>query len=597
MSRLARPKTRKSVKPRLTADPTDWHVKPYGSSRQRCPICNLSIMRRGRHRATTPEERLNTGALWFIWQEDGEPIRIMPHGKNRESQRGRSKPRAEIGATDKIRRRVKAAAAGLAKGQTFAEVGNSIGVRDTNIWSIQQRHPELWRDETDRQMLLACEKVRAELGGPAVLADPDGFVNQARLCEKFCRARGVELFPPSGEMTLTRIFEEHYLPNCLADGAKTTINTDRLVLRIWRIITGDPAIEAITQATLVRFRDVRLAMKTRLHGKPISPVTVRQNLRVIQTLLDHCLPPAPRRRSSLGLLQRVPYLKPPREYLREPRIVSDEVFDLLYQTADQMDWPRIGKLKPCKWWRALLCVALNTALRRGSLFTLKWADVNLEAAELRTRPEDMKTRREIMLPLNETTIDHLRQIQFPTRDLVFRTKHNVTCFHDQFRKLQTLAGIAPEDRVTLHQIRKTACTRLWEHSPQAAQLLLGHSPGSAVTQKHYVAKSGILANAVQGLAQPASFGTKISAVGERPGLTPGDGAQLAPFGLSQILKTIAPQVTAQGLEEIRTILKRYAAVSGAAEANDVTPVPSRITFHRISESKATLRARMRKGAT
>lgn len=67
-----------------------------------------------------------------------------------------------------------------------------------------------------------------------------------------------------------------------------------------------------------------------------------------------------------------------------------------------------------------------------------------------------------------------------------------------------LAGIPKAQHFGLHDIRKTVGTNLWASSPQAAQFVLGHS-NVAVTAKHYVDQTSIVAAAVDRLKQPEAF--------------------------------------------------------------------------------------------
>jgi len=100
-------------------------------------------------------------------------------------------------------------------------------------------------------------------------------------------------------------------------------------------------------------------------------------------------------------------------------------------------------------------------------------------------------------------MEHLRKIR-TDRELVFPWPWRREAFYRQLHLLENAAGIPREDHFGLHNLRKTLATTLWADSPQASQLALGHA-GSDVTIRHYVAREGIVAAALDRLPQPEAF--------------------------------------------------------------------------------------------
>ena len=479
-----------------------WHFKPRGGSGKPCSICGIGTKWKGLHRAFRPDE--GKQATHVVRGDNDKADReVMPYGANAQSPKGRTINRGPTGPTKRVTTMVARAASALAMGKTFDEVAAELGQKTVDIRDWQTRHAELWHMAYDRAMKNVRLLVLSQAGTEAVTADPSAFVAMARGCERWSRERGEVLFPVSKEQTLSSFFEKYYRPHCLSDASKGAIELYRLTLRLWTYFTGDPPLKEITIDTLATFRDCQSRMRGRNAADRRSPNTVRTSLRTIQTLLDKAGPPGRRNRDAADVISRVPYAKPPREVWREPRIVSPEHIEAVYLAAVCMELPRIPGFKPAAWWRALLVTTYNLGLRGGTLFTLRMTDIKWEKRVVVVRPEGIKTGRGLTLPLNAAVFDHLQAIR-TDRELLFPWPHNNRWFHRKFHHLQTEAGIPPAEHFGLHMLRKTAATILWEHSPAAAQLMLGHA-GSRVTQQHYVNRVGILARAIEAMPQPAAF--------------------------------------------------------------------------------------------
>jgi integrase len=67
--------------------------------------------------------------------------------------------------------------------------------------------------------------------------------------------------------------------------------------------------------------------------------------------------------------------------------------------------------------------------------------------------------------------------------------------------LQYRAGIPSAEWFGLHNLRKTIASLLWETSPQAATLALGHVSG-VTTVNHYVNPTAIVTTAMDGIEAP-----------------------------------------------------------------------------------------------
>ncbi len=400
----------------------------------------------------------------------------------------------------------------MARGVIRSEIAKQMGISTQTISGWQREHGELLDRLIEKEkcaIIVAVRKeavilkvVRKAAGTKAVFADPDQYMKMAMRAVKIAEDRNEPLFESSGEETLSTFFESCFLP--MVDGGKGTLYNYRLAVNRWKCFSGDPPLKEITSPMLAKFK----WFLSKLHGiknyRRASPETVKIKLRHIQTILDKAGPPGPRNRDAVGIIGRVPYVKPPKVPILIPQIVTDSQLNDCYFAAVGMEKPRFYGIKPAAWWRLLLVMAYCTGLRRGTLFSLRMTDIDWEDRRLVIPAKRMKAGRDHIIHLNSSAMEHLRKNR-TDREYILPWPHHDRWFDNRFHKLQDLAGIPRADHFGLHNIRKTTATRLWEIAPQAAQLALGHA-GSDVTIRHYVQSAGIVAKALDALPQPSAFG-------------------------------------------------------------------------------------------
>ena len=217
----------------------------------------------------------------------------------------------------------------------------------------------------------------------------------------------------------------------------------------------------------------------------------------LQAILDKAGPSGPgSRRDAAEILTKVPWVKPPRQLLKMPRLVEPEVPQRRVPACPLMKVPKIEGIETAAWWRSLLAVALNTGMRRRTLLTLKWEWIDWKRCRATIPADAMKGRRPQVFPLNRFCVQHLLAIR-GDREAVFPWPHHLTYFNTCFHRLLRYAGIPPEEHFGLHRIRKNTGSALWEKHP-GAELILGHA-SIRVTQNYYVAQEGIMARALEQL--------------------------------------------------------------------------------------------------
>lgn len=412
----------------------------------------------------------------------------------------------QVGITRKVQRLIVRATSLIASGMKWEETANALGVTLVALKDWQFRHPGLWKSHYDAAMRATVEAVQATAGTDAVLADVPAFFAAASRAERWVRKRGESLFPHNGEMTLTRFYEEVYKPLRLNEARKSTLYLHGIILRHWAMLTGDPPLKDVTSLVLARFRDCCQQLCGIKTYRRAAGSTVHSKMSLVQAILDKAGQPCRFNRDAVGMLERVPWIRPPKKSFRQPRIVPAEQIEAVYLATAGMDIPLVDGIKAPAWWRALLVTTYCTGLRRGTLFALEMRDIDWPAATRVFVPaEKMKTRMPLVAPLPATASQHLRLIR-TDRKRVFPWPYRLEWLNECFHRLQDSAGIPREDHFGLHNLRKTLATLLWEHSPAAAQLALGHTSGQT-TQQYYVQAAEIVARAVDALPMPGVFRT------------------------------------------------------------------------------------------
>lgn len=199
---------------------------------------------------------------------------------------------------------------------------------------------------------------------------------------------------------------------------------------------------------------------------------------------------------------RVPKLKVPRE---QPDAWSLEEVSRIIQEAGRLRDKPIEGIPANKYWVALLLVAWYTALRRGSLLSIRPEHLDLDQRWLYVPADAMKNFVGKRYRIGEDAAAALREI-WGEREFVFalrdRTDHRL---RHQPKKILKAAAVAPS-RMKLnwfHKMRRTTATHVAVKAGlAAASALLGHS--SAVLLKRYIDPTYMVGtDATEWLASPS----------------------------------------------------------------------------------------------
>lgn len=208
------------------------------------------------------------------------------------------------------------------------------------------------------------------------------------------------------------------------------------------------AISNVTPQVIADFRDERL--------KDCSASTVIRDLAVLSSIFNHG-----RREWNLPVQNPVTLVRKPRTPPGRDRVLSvEEEARLLHHAQPE------GRRNPLLW--PLVVVALESAMRRGELLGLSWADVHLERAVVRLPLTKNGSSR--WVPLSRRAVSALASIE-RTSEGPFPI--SIAALDKMFGRLCRRAGL--ED-LRFHDLRHTATTRLALRLPNVIELaaVTGH---------------------------------------------------------------------------------------------------------------------------
>ncbi len=243
----------------------------------------------------------------------------------------------------------------------------------------------------------------------------------------------------------TYLHEAQYVHERKVSGLRA-LERPQLALRLFREHFGSKKLRGITYGDIYAYRNMRLKTPTQ-YGRPRTIAAMNRELVVLRRVLN------------IGVQQSwliknpfnagSPLISAADENKRE-RILSREEEARLFAAIDAE--PKREHLK------GILLVALDCALRRGEIFTLKWSDVNLDRRTITVRAFNSKTAKARTVAMTIRVCEDLqgRWIVSPLEKdaLVFGVKKTV---RTAFAKACKAANVQD---FHLHDCRHTAITRM-----------------------------------------------------------------------------------------------------------------------------------------
>ena len=178
--------------------------------------------------------------------------------------------------------------------------------------------------------------------------------------EKWARSLEIEIDRGTyinNDVAQKTLFKE-ILQKYLNDVAPQMRSADTQAIRVKKIMRhpiSEVNMANLSPKHIADYRDERL--------KVIKPNTVIRELAVLSSIINHA-----RREWGLNIINPVTMIKKPSSTSGRNRILNDEEFGRLFIELE--------KISP--WYKPLVEFALETAMRRGELMSLLWANINFE---------------------------------------------------------------------------------------------------------------------------------------------------------------------------------------------------------------------------
>jgi integrase len=292
------------------------------------------------------------------------------------------------------------------------------------------------------------------------------------------------------KMTLREAFEAFYSKDELRPRSLAKARYD---LQRWeRVGPGDPPIGKIDDESLETFRK---AMLEKYAAQ--STNGTRSVLRAIFRRLGPAITGNP---CGLGILPRIPYMKPSKVIRGLPRRVDQEDLSRWYIACEQMQSPKWGG-PAAFWWQAWLVLSYFTGLRKSDIFAIRFADIDFDKGTLLFTAR--KTSKPMRLPLHPCAIGHVRRIEEPRRELLFASSIKAGGgFNQRWEWICRKAGIA--ETFTPHDIRRTAASEIERVRPGMGSVLLQHAINDT-THVSYLNQMEELGEAIEKMRVPLAF--------------------------------------------------------------------------------------------
>lgn len=268
---------------------------------------------------------------------------------------------------------------------------------------------------------------------------------------------------PEPELLFEDFVKETYLP-LQKTNKKRSYARDEQIAGVLCDFFSSRALKDIKKSDVERFKRERSESQTK-YERNRSPATVNRELAVLSAILtlavdDELIPSNPCRR-----------VKPLRMDNQRSRYLStDEEKKLLEALEGQ------------EWLKNIVTMAINTGMRRGEIFKLRWFDVDFARGVIHVR--DTKTARDRVVPMNAAVREMLER-QPKKGGHVFPSPKTGGQLVDIKRPFGVACEAAKVTDLRFHDLRHTAATRLADAGVNVIVIadVLGH--GDIRTTKRY----------------------------------------------------------------------------------------------------------------
>jgi len=247
--------------------------------------------------------------------------------------------------------------------------------------------------------------------------------------------RGINPKTIKSNHTVASFLKKHYEP-WAETHLKRGQETVNRIKRCFALALGEKSISDITPLMIEHWRTKRLDL-----GR--NPVTVNTDLRALKAMLSKAVqwgvidthPIAGLKLLKTDSPSHVRYLTKEEEH--QLRIALDTRGEELRTKRKRMNawlkernYPLLPDLRALSFvdhLKPMILVSLNTGIRRGALFELRWKDVNFAEALLTVRGQIAKSGKTRHIPLNREALETLaawqKQVPSEEENLVFASEN------------------------------------------------------------------------------------------------------------------------------------------------------------------------------
>jgi integrase len=226
----------------------------------------------------------------------------------------------------------------------------------------------------------------------------------------------------------------------------------------------------LTSNKIAKYRDQRL--------QEIKPSTVVRELAYFSSIINHA-----RREWGLNTPNPVLGVRKPTQPQGRNRVLSYEEERILLEAC-------IPKANRNIYTRPFVILAIETAMRRGEILSLRWEDINYQTrTAYLSLTKNGESRR---VPLSTRAIETLQSLPRSIDGRVLPI--NFAALETNFKRARDRAGLTD---LRIHDLRHTAVTRLSEKLPNLLELsaVTGHK-SLAMLKRYYHPNPEMLANKI-----------------------------------------------------------------------------------------------------
>lgn len=365
----------------MSTQATQWHRRPRGTSRTRCPICDYPAKYDGEHRATLQDEGYH--CRWL--RRDGKKVTEV------------GCPWTNRTIRPETRRKISLVAGMLAQGMPLVAAAEAVNVTVEAVLLWRKSYPKLWQHDWQKAIAAILESEAAEGDAPAI--DPKEFLKKSIFNDTWTKKlRLPDVVIPAGDKQATTLREflfDVYQPTHLGIKPESIRQMDMSVGKLNEWAGRSVRIADLSEKMLLQFLAHYLEL-----GR--SPSTVNGKRCQLLALWRFAY--------EEGYIDRLPRKVPRvRELLADPEAWSvDEMSRILQEGAREPGtiegWPA------GEWWVSLILALYDSGQRCGAVFQVASADVFLEEKGFLLRAETQKDGRARWCPLSDDGVAAARKI-------------------------------------------------------------------------------------------------------------------------------------------------------------------------------------------